>query len=152
MRISISRRFDWTLFGIVLILGVLGVVLVASALSGNEVYQDWPWRQAAFLGFGIILVFVAAALDYRLLTTLAYPIYVFFLIVLLVLKVIGTVDGKLVYNLYNPPMPSPAAMRPFERKIRSLALGYVLPATATLSVTPGKKVISIVWPCADVVV
>lgn len=59
-----------------------------------------------------------------------------FLTVINQLKVIGTVDGKLVYNLYNPPMPSPAAMRPFERKIRSMALGYVLPATATLSVTP----------------
>lgn len=93
MRISISRRFDWTLFGIVLILGVFGIVMVASALSGNEVYKDWPWRQAAFLGFGIVLVFIAAALDYRLLTTLAYPIYMFFLVVLLVLKVIGTVAG-----------------------------------------------------------
>ena len=59
-----------------------------------------------------------------------------FLTVINSLKVIGTVDGKLIHNLYNPPMPSPAAMRPFERKLRSLALGYVLPATATLSVTP----------------
>jgi len=59
-----------------------------------------------------------------------------FLAVVNRLKVIGTVDGKLVHNLYNPPMPSPAATRPFERKLRSLALGYVLPATATLSVTP----------------
>jgi MoaA/NifB/PqqE/SkfB family radical SAM enzyme len=52
------------------------------------------------------------------------------------LKVIATVDNTLVYNLYNPPMPSPAALRPFERKLRSMAVGYVLPATATLSVTP----------------
>jgi MoaA/NifB/PqqE/SkfB family radical SAM enzyme len=59
-----------------------------------------------------------------------------FLSVINRLKVIGTVDGRLVYNLYNPPMPSPAALRPFERKLRSQALGYVLPATATLSVTP----------------
>lgn len=59
-----------------------------------------------------------------------------FLSVINRIKVIGTVDGRLVYNLYNPPMPSPAALRPFERKLRSQALGYVLPATATLSVTP----------------
>ena len=51
-------------------------------------------------------------------------------------KTIGDVEGRLVYNLYNPPMPSPAALRPFERKLRSLSLGHVLPATATLSVTP----------------
>ena len=59
-----------------------------------------------------------------------------FLTVINRLKVIGTVEGRLVHNLYNPPMPSPAAMRPFERKLRSQTLGYVLPATATLSVTP----------------
>ncbi len=59
-----------------------------------------------------------------------------FLAVINKLKVIGTIDGKLMYNLYNPPTPSPAALRPFERKLRSQALGYVLPATATLSVTP----------------
>ena len=52
------------------------------------------------------------------------------------LKPIAKIDGRIFYNLYNPPMPSPAAMRPFERKLRSMALGYVLPATATISVTP----------------
>ena len=38
-------------------------------------------------------MFVAAALDYRLLTTLAYPIYAFFLAALVVIKIIGTVAG-----------------------------------------------------------
>ena len=93
MRTSISRRFDWTLFGLVLIMSVLGIVMVASALSGNEIYRDWPWRQAAFLVAGTVLMLVAAALDYRLLTTLAYPIYLFFLAVLIVLKIVGTVAG-----------------------------------------------------------
>jgi rod shape determining protein RodA len=93
MRTSISRRFDWTLFGLVLIMSVFGIVMVASALSGNEIYRDWPWRQAAFLVAGIVLMLIAAALDYRLLTTLAYPIYLFFLGVLIVLKIVGTVAG-----------------------------------------------------------
>jgi len=64
------------------------------------------------------------------------PIADRFLTVINRLKVIGTVEGRLVHNLYNPPMPSPAALRPFERKLRSAALGYVLPATATLNITP----------------
>jgi rod shape determining protein RodA len=38
-------------------------------------------------------MFVAAAVDYRLLTSLAYPIYLFFLAALVVIKVIGTVAG-----------------------------------------------------------
>jgi MoaA/NifB/PqqE/SkfB family radical SAM enzyme len=52
------------------------------------------------------------------------------------LKIIAEKNGKNVYNLYNPPMPSPAAMRPFERKLRTMAEKIVFPATSTLSVTP----------------
>ncbi len=51
-------------------------------------------------------------------------------------KVIAEKDGKNVYNLYNPPLPSPAGLRPFERKLRTMAEGIVFPATSTLSVTP----------------
>ncbi|MDK1030608.1 MAG: radical SAM protein [Planctomycetia bacterium] len=58
-----------------------------------------------------------------------------FLAVIDRLKIIAEVDGKNVYNLYNPPMPSAAAMRPFERKIRTMAEEIVFPATATLSIT-----------------
>ena len=59
-----------------------------------------------------------------------------FLAVINRLKIIAEVRGKNVYNLYNPPMPSPAAMRPFERKLRTMAEKIVFPATSTLSVTP----------------
>ena len=93
MRTSLSRRFDWPLLMLVLVLGIFGIVMVGSALSGNEIYRDWPWRQALFLGVGLILMFAVTALDYRLLTTLAYPIYLFFLAALVVIKIIGTVAG-----------------------------------------------------------
>lgn len=93
MRVALSRRFDWTLLVLALVLSVFGIIMVASALSGNEIYKDYPWRQALFLAVGIVLMFVAAAVDYRLLTSLAYPIYIFFLGALVVIKVIGTVAG-----------------------------------------------------------
>ncbi len=93
MRAAVARRFDWTLLALALVLGAFGIVMVASALSGNEIYRDYPWRQALFLGVGLVLMFVTAAIDYRLLTTLAYPLYIFFLIALIVIKVIGTVAG-----------------------------------------------------------
>jgi len=78
---------------------------------------------------------IACTLDGKL-EAQVQPLVDRFLAVINHVKVIATVNGKLVYNLYNPPMPSPAALRPFERKLRSMALGYVLPATATLSITP----------------
>lgn len=93
MRVLFSRRFDWYLLGLVLVLGAFGVVMIASALSGNEVLASWPWRQAGFLGLGLVLMFVTAAVDYRLLATVAYPLYLLVLAFLVVIAVIGTVAG-----------------------------------------------------------
>jgi len=59
-----------------------------------------------------------------------------FLVVINRLKIIAEKNGKNFYNLYNPPMPSPAALRPFERKLRTMAEKIIFPATSTLSVTP----------------
>jgi MoaA/NifB/PqqE/SkfB family radical SAM enzyme len=59
-----------------------------------------------------------------------------FLAVINRLKIIAEKNGKNFYNLYNPGMPSPAAMRPFERKLRTMVERIVFPATSTLSVTP----------------
>lgn len=93
MRAILNRRFDWYLLTLVLALSVFGVVMIASALAGNTVYAAWPWRQAGFLGVGLALMLLAAAIDYRLLTSLAYPLYLFFLIALGIIAVIGTVAG-----------------------------------------------------------
>ncbi len=46
-----------------------------------------------------------------------------------------TPDGKLVYNLYNPPQPTPAGMRALERKVREIIFKQVWPATSNISVT-----------------
>ncbi|MDP6381268.1 MAG: radical SAM protein, partial [Phycisphaerae bacterium] len=59
-----------------------------------------------------------------------------FLAVINNLKIIAEVDGRNVYNLYSPPLPSTAGMRPLERKLRTMAEGIVFPAAATLSITP----------------
>jgi rod shape determining protein RodA len=93
MRRTLWRRFDWVLFILALSLSVFGVVMIASALSGNEVLAQWPWRQAAFLGLGIVLLLLAAAFDYRLLGSVAYLIYGGLLAALLIIYAFGTVSG-----------------------------------------------------------
>lgn len=93
MRRILWRRFDWLLLALVLLLSAFGVLMIASALSGNEVLASWPWRQAAWLGVGIVLLFIAAAIDYRLLPSITYPVYVFLLAALVVIAVIGTTSG-----------------------------------------------------------
>ncbi|MCF6150104.1 MAG: radical SAM protein [Candidatus Kuenenia sp.] len=51
------------------------------------------------------------------------------------LKVIATVNGMNVYNLYNPPMPSQAGMRFLERKLRMMLSKMAFPVTANLAIT-----------------
>ncbi len=50
-------------------------------------------------------------------------------------KVIAKVDGKNVYNLYNPPHPSPAGMRFLSRKVRMMLEKMAFPVTANLAIT-----------------
>jgi len=59
-----------------------------------------------------------------------------FLAVINSLKIIAEKNGKNYYNLYNPGMPTPPAMRHLERKLRTMAEKIVFPGTCTLSITP----------------
>lgn len=93
MRIFLSRRFDWYLLALALLLGAFGVLMIASALSGNMVLASYPWRQAGFLLAGLIVLFAVAAIDYRLLASVAYPIYAVLLGFLVIIAGVGTVAG-----------------------------------------------------------
>jgi len=52
------------------------------------------------------------------------------------LKIIAWKDGRVVYNLYNPPQPSKAGIRALTRKLKERVFGYVFPGTANIAVTP----------------
>ncbi|PKO20412.1 MAG: rod shape-determining protein RodA [Chloroflexi bacterium HGW-Chloroflexi-1] len=93
MRPVLWRRFDWPLLTLVLLLSGFGILMIASALSGNQVLATWPWRQAGFLAVGLILLFLVAVIDYRLLASLVYPLYLFMLLALVVIAIAGTVSG-----------------------------------------------------------
>lgn len=93
MKQLLSRHFDWYLFALVLLLCSFGVLMIASALSGNELYATWHLRQIGFLAAGLVLLTLTAAIDYRLLTSVAYPLYLVLLAFLMVIAVIGTVAG-----------------------------------------------------------
>lgn len=93
MKQLFSRRFDWYLLILVLFLCAFGVLMIASALAGNEIYATWPLRQIGFLVAGVILLGLATGLDYRLLASMAYPLYLVLLVFLVVIAVAGTVAG-----------------------------------------------------------
>jgi rod shape determining protein RodA len=93
MRKVLWRRFDWLLLGLVLVLSGFGVLMIGSALSGNLLMSWWYQRQLAFLGVGVLVLFLLAAFDYRLLATVTTPFYLAMLALLGVIAAVGTESG-----------------------------------------------------------
>ncbi|NTV78747.1 MAG: rod shape-determining protein RodA, partial [Clostridiales bacterium] len=81
------RRFDFWLLGATLLLVVFGVAMVYSATLGVPTYETYPLRQVIYAGIGLLLLLAAATFDYRLLTSLQWPIYGIILAVLLLVAV-----------------------------------------------------------------
>jgi rod shape determining protein RodA len=96
---SIDRRvlyhFDWTVFGLALALGGVGVLSVFSATWGNSRHGLDPLvvRQIMWIGIGGTLMAAAALFDYRTLSTYAYLIYGIAVILLIVVAVAGHSTG-----------------------------------------------------------
>lgn len=72
-------------------LSIFGVTMIRSAIAGNiELMElNLVTRQIIFLVIGLIVVFIAASLDYRLWSSLSQPMYYGMLFLLAVLFVVG---------------------------------------------------------------
>ena len=96
---AIDRRviyhFDWTVFGLALALGGVGVLSVLSATWGNSRHGLDPLvlRQITWIGIGGTLMAAAALFDYRTLSTYAYLIYGIAVVLLIVVAVAGHSTG-----------------------------------------------------------
>ena len=89
MRREIWRNFDFWLFGSALFLAVFGVMMIRSAIAGNEVLAPSVSRQAIFVGAGIALMIVVSAIDYHFWGSLTRIMYVFAMISLIVIYIYG---------------------------------------------------------------
>jgi rod shape determining protein RodA len=72
---NIWQKFDFWLFGAVLILSIFGIALIQSSIAGDAELLEHPQRQATFLGISLVVLFVVAALDYNYWVTLIPPMY-----------------------------------------------------------------------------
>lgn len=89
MKRELWRNFDFLLFGAVLFLSIFGVMMIQSAIAGNEVLAESVSRQPLFLAAGVVLMLVMAAIDYRYWSSLSRFLYIFAVISLLVIYVVG---------------------------------------------------------------
>ncbi len=89
MRREIWRNFDFWLFGAALFLSIFGIMMIQSAIAGNEVLAESVSRQPIFLGLGVLLMLVMAAIDYHYWGSLARFMYIFAIVSLLIIYVYG---------------------------------------------------------------
>jgi rod shape determining protein RodA len=87
------RQFDYILFGTTLLLIIFGILMIRSATIGaidSELISRVP-DQINYAVIGIVLVFVLAAVDYRLLGGLHTWLYVIMVGLLILVQFLGVV-------------------------------------------------------------
>jgi rod shape determining protein RodA len=87
---GIWRNFDFWLFGAVLFLSIFGVVMIRSAVAGNENLAGYAKKQAEFLIVGVLLVFLITLVDYRYWKSLSKIMYGFTIVLLIFILVLGS--------------------------------------------------------------
>ena len=87
------RNFDWPLLIAVIILCGIGIAMIYSATITTIDLADYWTRQLLFVGLGLVVLAVTALFDYHNMELLALPAYLFFVISLVAVLLIGTAQG-----------------------------------------------------------
>ena len=86
-------QFDYWLLGATLVLALIGIAMIYSAtacITGEPLDLESPaLRQAIYLVIGLAGMFTLAFIDYRVYSTLRWPIWIFTIAMLAVVSVIG---------------------------------------------------------------
>ena len=69
------RHFDVWLLAAVALMTIAGIAMIRSAIGGNENLAELVPRQAIYALIGVVLIFITAAIDYRLWSAIARPMY-----------------------------------------------------------------------------
>lgn len=85
----IWRHFDYVLLAVTIIVVCFGLAMIYSATKDSPELGDYAWDQAAAAAVGLILLFIIAVFDYRLLANLHRSVYIVTIGVLLATSIIG---------------------------------------------------------------
>ena len=89
IKIGTWRNFDYLLFGAVLLLSIFGIAMIHSTIAGNIENANIDTRQAIFSAFGMVVVFIIAAIDYHYWSSLTRPMYAITAFLLIVIFILG---------------------------------------------------------------
>jgi rod shape determining protein RodA len=87
---EIWRKFDYLLFGSVVILCVFGIVMIQSAVAGSEGLIQSVSRQIVFVAVGLVVIIATAIIDYHYWSSLSRLMYIVTVAFLLIIFVYGT--------------------------------------------------------------
>jgi rod shape determining protein RodA len=95
MRSAIWRHFDFWLLGAVAVLITFGIAMISSTIAGNAelIELDILGRQITYALAGIVVILIAATLDYRLWVTVSRVLYVLLALLLGVIVVFGGTEA-----------------------------------------------------------
>ena len=89
MKRELWRNFDFWLIGASIFLSLFGIMMIQSAIAGNEVLALSVSRQPIFLALGVVLMLIITAIDYHYWGSLARFMYIFAVVSLLIIYVYG---------------------------------------------------------------
>lgn len=83
------RNFDFLLLGAVTLASALGIMMIRSAIAGNENLAGFDARQAYFALAGVGVVFLLARIDYHYWLAILVPLYILVMLFLIALSGLG---------------------------------------------------------------
>ena len=83
------RHFDYWLFGVVLVLCVFGIVMIRSAIAGNDELASSVTGQTIFVVLGMGVILFLAAINYQALASMTWWLYGIGVALLIGINLIG---------------------------------------------------------------
>ncbi len=84
------REFDWFLFGLVVLIAILGILEIYSTTQNQPRFATMYLRQVAWVSVGLIVMFLVSRIDYHTLLDRAVWIYIATLAALVAVFLFGT--------------------------------------------------------------
>lgn len=112
MRSDIWRHFDFWLLGAMSVLVIFGIAMINSAIAGNIelIEADAVNRQILFALVGLVVVFLAAAIDYHLWVTISRILY----IVVAAILIFVLIRGETAFGAARQIIIGPVSVQPSE--------------------------------------
>ncbi len=93
-RTSVWRYFDIWLVAAVLLLTAYGVLMIRSAVTGAPAFEPLPGLQVRWAVIGVIIMVTFASIDYRVLTSMHWYIYLALVAALIFVLVAGVLGNE----------------------------------------------------------